>query len=216
MSGNVHQKLALKGVKARVHRTYFEDGLFEITVGLCFLVGFLSRWTTALSWLAPVLIGIGLPAAKKRIAGPRVGYVDLGGAFKGDRRKQTVLGLALVAIIVGLVATGWALARAGHLRSTPTLRLGVALFMGLFCGGLFAGLATAYGVRHFWGYAGVFLLCTAALLFVQAPLPVIGTLLMVMGFLMLAVGGGRLVRFLRRYPRPAGAAALRDGADHDV
>jgi hypothetical protein len=211
VSGSAHPNLTLKGVKARVHPTYVEDGLFEITVGLCFLIGFLSRWTTALQWLAPVLIGIGLPAAKKRIAGLRVGYVDLGGAFKGDRRKQTILGLSLVMVILAALLAGFALARTGHLRSTPGLRLGVAIFMGVFCGGLFTGMALAYGLTRFYLYAAPFLVCTAILPLLNHPLSAIASLLPIVGVMVVTVGVGRLARFLHKHPRLPEAAASENG-----
>jgi hypothetical protein len=192
----------VKQARRTTQRIYYEDGLFEIAVGLCLLVGMAARWAPYLGWLSPILIGVALPAAKKRIAGPRVGYVELGGVFRNDRRKQTIFGVGVVAGMLALLAAGWLLSRSGHLGSTDTIRTGAAVLVAMVCAALFLGLGIPRHVRHFCWYGVVFLLAGMALPFVPRPLPTIWGLLLALGALILVVCITRVARFLRRHPLP--------------
>jgi len=90
----------LKAIKRQVLTSYFQDGLFELILGLSLaLMGCLLLLPNGYSmvYLPIMLLSISLPAAKKRYVASRVGYVSLAPKRRG--RARLIVALTLTALL---------------------------------------------------------------------------------------------------------------------
>ncbi len=141
----------LADLERRVHRTYWNDGLLDLFVGL-------AVTTIGLSWIAEaVVVGAVVPAvlvplwgpARAQFTEPRMGRVELG--EPRQRRQHALLRLLLIAgvmsFLLGLGA--FALAELGLglvlVKAAPSLVVGVA--------GI--AVAEALELRRFFVYGGL-------------------------------------------------------------
>ena len=187
------QEIDAKKIQRKVYMTFFQDGLWDVVLGL-FLLGwgfailFDLSWLPGATFLALFWIALGL---KQRITYPRIGYAKL-----AKQRKQ----------MSRIVITG-----------VVTLLLGIMVFLIVVTGGipqflrdyfefLFGTILSIviglighwWGIVRWYGYAGLLFILTAfnqwlGLSF-ELSLFIPGGVILLYGLLV-------FVRFLRRYPK---------------
>jgi hypothetical protein len=192
-----------------VWTSYFDDGLFDIFLGLVLLIEGASQllldalpsrlWGYGVYAVLVGLAGLAIWAAKRFITIPRLGRVVFGPARKARRKKTAAV--LVVQIIVGMVVLGMLAAALGHLplvgvafaRSTLiALAVGVWVMVGVSLIAYFMDFDRGYLIALFYGlgFGGTELLNNPVMLILAAA----ATLL---------VGLVVLVRFLRHNRAPA-------------
>ena len=184
----------LKRLARRSYLIFFQDGLWDIFLGI-FILGWGLSILTDLAYLAGslfVCLYLVVWSLKKWLTYPRVGYARLG--VRMEKFRQAVM------IILGITAlTGIAFAivfladdRPAWLTDYfPLLFSGIlALVVGLLAGWL--------GVYRFLAYAGLIFLAGVVHQFTDVAWShtYIGA-----GAIIVIIGAGYLVHFLRKYPR---------------
>ena len=197
------QDADLKHIERKAWASYFHDGLTDLYGGFILLGLGLSMLTGQIWWLALMLVGTAALWARKRITYSRMGYVR----FSPQREARTKRSR----IAAGIAVAG-------------TMLLGVILFALLWTNGLpqwldawladyflvaFAVMVGAIialgaylaGVARFYAYAVLVFAAFAVSQWLNTPdgLPVT-----IAAGLIVLCGLAVLIRFLRKYPRPAG------------
>ena len=197
------QDVDLKQIERKAWSSYFHDGLTDLYGGFILLGLGLAMLTDQIWWLALMLVGTAALWARKRITYSRMGYVR----FSPQREARTKRSR----IAAGIAVAG-------------TMLLGVILFALLWTNGLpqwldawladyflvaFAVMVGAIialgaylaGVARFYAYAVLVFAAFAVSQWLNTPdgLPVT-----IAAGLIVLCGLAVLIRFLRKYPRPAG------------
>jgi len=198
----------MQAIRRRVWVAYFEDGLFEIFMGLALFFGGAVLFGSMVAIYAPIMVswGLAFQAAKKRYVAPRVGYVKPApGRSKGGLAILLTLALALGALVFALIAArqkGYAIGAATWLLAGIDWafdRLPIAL--GLILAGVFGLLAYQARSARLAGYALLFGLGGVLFWLLKLDLEDQSKLfLMSCGAVLLVAGAIRLVWFLRSHP----------------
>lgn len=186
------QNLDLKQLQRKAWMSYFEDGLWDISMGLWMLtVAVLlltgNVWSTFMLLAAVLVMSVG----KKLITTPRIGRVKFG-SRRGVKHKKVmaVVGISVFALVWLLLA----LLRL-HLPEVvlaPLFGICFALVFGLIAHYMDFGRLYAYG-----------LLLAISLALIEALDNAVGpTALALSGCIPLLIGLVMLVRFLWKYPKP--------------
>jgi MFS family permease len=186
----------LKQIQRRVYMSYFQDGLWDILLGV-FLVGWgvmiMFEFVAVMGgiWVAFFFIVLGL---KRWLIYPRAGYIKIAEARR-QQMKMVIMGVVLLLL-------GLAVSFLFDVGSQPAW-IG-EYFMFLF-GAMMAIIIFVLGywwkVDRWYVYAGLVLAAFAAHQWLYAPL---NLSFIVPGVVVILCGLGLLLRFLRRYPKPAG------------
>ncbi len=203
------QEISLAQIERKAWTSYFDDGLFDIFLGLVLLIEGVSEllfdalpsrlWGYGVYAILVGLAGLALWAAKRFITVPRLGRVVFGPARKARRKKTAVV--LVVQIIGGMVVLGMLVATLGHLplvgaafaKSTLlALAVGVWVMVGVSLIAYFMDFDRGYLIALFYGigFGGTELLNNPVMLLLAAA----ATLL---------VGLVVLLRFLRQDRAPA-------------
>ena len=185
----------LKEIQRKVYMSFFQDGLWDIFLGL-FILGWGLAILTELAYLVGAFfIGIYFTiwGVKKWLTYPRTGYVRLDAT--GRRRvttRFTILGTVL--LLLGIMATLlWGIGRRPQW---------LADYFPLIFNGMLAAIVSfvAYWARvnRFYAYAVLIFLGAGLHLWIGIPweFGFIGA-----GGIILLIGVGILVSFLRKYAR---------------
>ena len=189
------EDISLKEIQRKVYMTFFQDGLWDIFLGL-FILGWGLAILTDLAYL-PGVTFIGLYFAiwgvKKRLTYPRIGYARFS---ETSRRRITtkfiILGVAVLLVGV-MVAVLW---------GTRTRPQWLADYFPLIFNGILAAIVcfVAYWarVKRFYGYAVLIFLGAVFHLWlgIEWEFGFIGA-----GGIILLTGLGVLIIFLRKYPK---------------
>lgn len=184
----------LKQVERRIYLTFFQDGLWDMALGL-----FLLSWGLVIRFYFAGLIGaltVGVYftvwGLKRWLTYPRLGYARPAGERR-QKMKMVLLGtvvfLAGLAIFL-LTASGDA---PGWFRE---------YFMFIFTGMLAlvtTALAAWWRVGRWYSYAGLIILGGAAHQWLGLP---VAYAFLIPGGIIAILGGYLLASFLRRYPKP--------------
>lgn len=191
----------LAGIENRAWLRVFEDGLWDIGIGLI-LVGFGLPVLFDFPYVAaigPVLAIVLLQDVKRRLIEPRIGRVRFAPRRQQQAKRIRVL-LAVLVVLGGVVlafmtwvlreaAPGWAVWIGGHFVAVLGLIWGAAMAL--------AGWAVEFRRLYVYG-----LLVVGSLLASDISAGYsLGLALSAVGAVILAVGTFLLVRFLHRYPR---------------
>lgn len=194
---------SLKSIERRAYRSTFDDGIYDITFGVGFLIlawiptleslG-ISRFVGYLLFLIPVAIPW---PAKRFITIPRLGMVEFGDKRKNRSRillwilaPVIFLMLPLIIIMIG--------------QGIPAGR--IWLLVAAFAAPIFAIAVFIMDFPRMFFYAA---LLAVGILQSEFLMPYVGVPLNVIlsfgipGILILILGLSLLIRFLRKYPRPA-------------
>jgi hypothetical protein len=196
------EDISLKEIQRKVYMSFFQDGLWDIFLGL-FILGWGLAILTDLAYL-PGVTFIGLYFAiwgvKKRLTYPRIGYARFS---ETSRRRITakfvILGVAVM--LVGVIMT--------VLWGIGTRPQWLADYFPLIFNGILAAIVcfVAYWarVKRFYGYAVLIFLGAVFHLWLgtEWEFGFIGA-----GGIILLIGLGILIIFVRRYPK------MVEGADN--
>ena len=166
------QGIDFKEVRRRAGRSFFQDGLAELTVGIILASwagivfvdailddviadAFLDDAVSSLCWFIPIwIVWIGLVGARRKYIVPRIGHVQI-------VPHELVMGVVAI-VVVGLAVTallGVVVFLAPQDVVRPILRpiLGalfsnLPIIVGTFLAGSFAIMAFRYGIRRFYWF----------------------------------------------------------------
>ncbi|MDJ0835682.1 MAG: hypothetical protein QNK37_04145 [Acidobacteriota bacterium] len=206
----------LKQLERKAFRSFYQDGLWDIYLGLLLLGMGLPR----------ILDELGLPSApgrealimlplvifalmllvlgKKWITSPRLGYVKFSPARK---KKTTVIGLILV--ITFLLGAGlYALVETGLVNLGGGNHLFLVFFV-VLSAGVFALMAYLLDFRRLYAYGLLFALALPAAKALQGAGSAYPFLIAYVSgaIIMLAAGVAALLRFVHKYPPVSPEAA---------
>ena len=187
---------SIENLETKAFRSFWDDGLLDLMFGLVILVTGISWWqnVAVLGAIFPAVCASMWNPLRKRLAEPRMGYVE----FSGDRElKSRSFRHGLFAFLVGTMAFGvvvFILWRgdvmpdpAKWIAGFPLVLIGIpALFFALFT-----------SCRRFAVYALVLFLAGVEVI-IQGWDPHVG--LIASGIFITAAGLIILLRFLQRYP----------------
>jgi len=196
----------LKAIKRRVLTSYFQDGLFELILGLSLaLMGCLILIPNgaSMAYLPIMLLSLCLPAAKKRYVAPRVGYVSLAPKKKGVARLTValtltaLLGLAVFFLTATRNMPGWLGSSLSALFEFP--QWGAVL--GILLASMFSLFALRSGITRFYAFAFLFGIGAVVVALLKVTPGMRATILFVGPGSVVMIGGLIVfIRFLRSNP----------------
>lgn len=196
------QNISLKEIERKVWTSYFEDGLWDIFLGLLMLTGGIRGLTDNL-WFYLMLLPAALAPTlgKKFVTIPRMGLVKFGSARKVKRKKVVAV------LIISVLATLALLLLSLSGLALP--KIPISPIIAIFYAGVFGLLAYYTDFRRLYAY-GLFFAISEVLwgVFGKPIGPIVDT---VSGILILLVGLVVFIRFLRKYPIPAEGTSDVDG-----
>ena len=190
----MQENVDLKQITKKVYMSYFQDGLWDILLGI-YLIGWgLSIWQDLVAvmgggWIAVYFAVLGI---KRGVVYPRSGYIKLNEARK-QQMKMVILGAVL--FLLGLSVFG-----AFALNSRPAWLNEYFMFL------LITMMAVVVAVLGYWWrvtrwfvYAGIVFAAAAAQQWLNMPRE-LG--FFIPGGIIAVYGLGLFVQFIRRYPKP--------------
>ena len=207
----------LRQVQRRISQlTAFEDGLFDLFLGIIFL--FLSiypvtrellgpEWNIALFLALVALAAAGQLLARRLVSQPRIGYVR-------TRRSRGLYALVIVTVVLVLLTLGLVLLTLLSPAPDSTASLPAEASSGrsylveyiviLVMGGLFSAMGYVFGVKRLYFYGWMLGLANLASVYMShnAGWTFLIPMALAAGILIL-IGLVRLLRFLQKYSRPA-------------
>jgi len=194
----------LKEIRRRVYMTFFQDGLWDIFLGSFILGWGLSILTEAVYLPGILFMGIyfAMWGVKKRLTYPRIGYVRFSATSRRRVTGRFVI-LGIVVLLLGVMAAVlWGIGRRPQWLSD---------YFPLIFNGMLAAIVcfVAYWARvnRFYAYAALIFLGAVFHLWRGIPweFGFIGA-----GGIIVLIGLGILVSFLRKYPRVVEEADVDD------
>jgi len=194
----------LKEIRRRVYMTFFQDGLWDIFLGSFILGWGLSILTEAVYLPGILFMGIyfAMWGVKKRLTYPRIGYVRFSATSRRRVTGRFVI-LGIVVLLLGVMAAVlWGIGRRPQWLSD---------YFPLIFNGMLAAIVcfVAYWARvnRFYAYAAFIFLGAVFHLWRGIPweFGFIGA-----GGIIVLIGLGILVSFLRKYPRVVEEADVDD------
>lgn len=192
----------LEKIEKKAWSLYFEDGFWDMFVGLLMLSLGISQLTDenvtgyALMGFA-VVLG---PLGRMALTYPRVGKVRFGPVRRQNRRKIIII--ISVCVLLGLI--GFILGAVGLKPPEDAPNILFALGFGALFLGVFASMAWFLEFRRLYIYAVLFALSIALTEGLENSTGPV--MLCTFGGMVIMTGLFLLVRFLRKYPRLTGEA----------
>ena len=184
----------LKKLERRAFLTFFQDGLWDIFIGL-----FVLGWGLGMLTSADYLVGVSFVgfwlivlALKRWLTYPRIGYARL-----GQQKTRVISRLVIILAVVALAGALMAVLVSSGSRPQWLMEY----FPLLFCGMLaliVAGIAVWLGAYRFVLHAAFILIAGAVHQWLNIKWPYT---FIAAGGLSIIVGLYVLFRFLRRYPK---------------
>ena len=147
------QGIDFKEVRQRAFRSYVQDGLLEIWIGVWFalflgwvLASVLSD-SGAVCIVFIVLWVSSFQQAKKRLTYPRIGQVSI-----EVISKEVGMGLAFVLMLMVFSLVGFLLLGFAE-PSVKAIAENISALMGLFLAGLFGYMAFRFGITRYYAFA---------------------------------------------------------------
>jgi hypothetical protein len=189
------EDIKLKEIQRKIYLSFFQDGLWDIFLGLFILGWGLTILTDAVYLPGPLFVGLyfAVWGVKKRLTYPRIGYARFS---ETGRRRVTArfLILGTVVLLVGvMMAVLWGIG---------TRPQWLADYFPLVFNGILAAIVciVAYWARanRFYLYAVLIFLGAVFHLWLGIPweFGFIGA-----GGIIMLIGVGILINFLRKYPK---------------
>ncbi|MFQ5865853.1 MAG: hypothetical protein ACE5IW_11550 [bacterium] len=200
------QKINLKELERKVWTSYFEDGLWDIFIGIWILTMGMRAITDnvwfSLIALSSVLIGL---LGKKFITIPRLGYVKFKPARKAklDMRYMVVAIAAFISFMILFIVVSKEFYATKGIRAALQ-GIGLTLMSGLIAHLMHSGRLFIYGL----------LFAMIMVLWELYGNPVGTILSLITGSAILLIGLVLLTRFLRKYPVRM-SEPLSDGGAND-
>ena len=204
------EKLNLKELERKAWRSFFDDGLWDIYLGLLLALMGVSSFMNSLELTEAMHMGIyisllivvmlGFWAAKRFITVPRIGRVKFGTERRKRRIRTSLVLFASVVFgfILFLVLGG--VARGDISRDLPwdviapaAWALNMLLVFGLM------GYFLEFERLYFIGLVYAIVLPLDSILRKETELRIVSYMFVIAGFIIVAVGVVYLIRFLRNY-----------------
>jgi hypothetical protein len=187
-------------LEGRAWRSVFQDGLWDIALGIVFLgVGLsmtpgLDRGWTYAEFAAAIVLSVAvIRVGKRRITIPRLGWVKFGPRAERRRLKAFFVPTIGVAVALALVPlTGVMRPHPGWASLLPALVVGVVAWAVLSL------VAAAWGFPRLYLHALILGASFFGLELLDTGWPMLAG-----SAIVFATGVGYLVRFLKLYPKPS-------------
>jgi len=204
---NIANSIDLKELERKAWRSTFNDGLFDIYIGIMFFgisVGYLlgELFTIIYNYLFLFLIlGIAiliLTIGKRKITIPRMGFVKFGKTRK--MRKKRILLVLLINVIILLIIYFITEPSSGFLKLVPPFN---SLILGLFM--IIPLCAIAYFLQfrrlYFYGiFMGLTPFLTDVFEFFMSNIAAIILVFTIIDGFIIFIGFVFLIKFVKRYP----------------
>ena len=212
------ETINLKEIKTKTVHAYYEDGLWDIMMGFLMLA---SAFAPALHMTGGihrifwyfVFFGIGMVIwflGKRYITAPRIGRVNFGPKLHGSR--NLFIGFAIIAVLLTLflvlVTISYKAAGLGPIPfSTALGGMAIPIGAGITAIIIIGWVAYHLKLNRVYIYALMFgtSIIAAEIMYKVVGVPWDGILTFgVTGTIIVLVGAGYLIRFVRKYSKPAG------------
>lgn len=211
------EKLSLKELERKAFRSTFQDGVWDIFLGLLLLNmggGTLlggsqmsPLWSMVILTVFVGIVLLGFWAGKKFITTPRIGSVEFGAQRKGKlRRVRLVLFLS---VLMGVLMLLWGVGSSIGLLPYLAAELPIAAYVwAVQCVVVFGVAAYFMDVTRFYLYGVLYALPFPLGILLAQNTDLTGAYSMALTFgstggIMVLVGVVLFIRFVRRYPKPA-------------
>jgi MFS family permease len=202
------QNINLKEIERKSWTSYFQDGFWDIFMGLLMLGTGLNIlfdetvWYIAIFALALLILIVG----RRLITFPRVGRVKFGPERRiKQQRVFIVLGISL---IVGLAVSFT------PLSGVEPSKIIMASVVGVWVTLIFSLVAYFMDFRRLYAYGLLFAISMALAIALDDLIPTI--LFLVSGAIALLVGLVVLISLMRKYPKTADALPSEGGINHNT
>jgi hypothetical protein len=195
----MNNNIGFKNIEGKIYKSYQQDGLWDIAIGLFFLV-FGITMLFDYAWLIGVYIAIFIPAWKKlrtSIVSGRLGYVEFGAERKASEKMKMILFSIILfcSVLMGAVLA-YAYSSSSEIailfRRLGLIPFGIVLTTLTIIGGIFME------IRRFILYGVLILIFfIAGHIFHSDP----EAYFILLGIIFLSAGMVILLRFLKRYPK---------------
>jgi hypothetical protein len=208
------QSISLKEIERKAFRSTFQDGLWDIFLGLLLLnmaIGIVLEDTSLpLSWIMvmivpwPFLVLVAFWAGKKFITTPRIGLAKFGPQRKAKMKNLRVVLFLSVLLLVIMFFLGWA--AMGNSLPWWVTEIPLPLYVWPAQTIIVFGLAAYFlDVPRFYAYGVLYglPLPVGILLVKNTDLTVLGSMAITFGVavgVMVLIGVILFIRFLREYP----------------
>jgi hypothetical protein len=223
----VSEKLSLKELERKAFRSTFQDGLWDIFLGLLLLnmgggtllggSGMSPLWSMVVLTAFVCAVLALFWAGKKYVTAPRMGLVEFGPQRKSKLRRVRVV--LFLSVLVGVLMFLWGLgAWSGRLPYVLAELPIPAYVWALQCVVVFSVAAYFMDVTRFYIYGVVYAVPFPLGILLAHNTELTGALSMAITFgtaggILVLIGVVLFVRFLRRYPLPAEGPARRGMSD---
>ncbi|MFC2023994.1 hypothetical protein ACFLTJ_00215 [Chloroflexota bacterium] len=183
----------LKSIQTRVYMSFFEDGLWDIVLGVFTLswgLGILTDTAafTGIWFMAAYFIAFNL---KKRITCPRIGHITI------PQQRRTILRLVIIGVVV-LVA-GIFVFWFAQMGIALSLRAYFMFIFGTIIAAVIFLIAYWWRIKRWYAYAAAILVGASLHQWQNVALE---WSFIIPGIIILASGTTVFLRFLRHYPKP--------------
>jgi len=195
------QKINLTEMERKAYMAYHQDGLWDITLGLCLLAfGIAILFDKgAFAGITPAIVLPFVLRFKERVTIPRLGHAR----FSPERRaieQSKTLRLSIMIGLVVLILAGAIVAIALPPALDAWISDNIEVAFGVLMAAMLAVIAVISGITRLLAYAGLILVAFFAgdILGIGLPATMIG-----LSLALLLAGAIVLIRFLRKYPHPS-------------
>ena len=195
----------LKKIERKAWTSYFDDGLWDIFIGLLMLgmgIHILFdeiAWYIAILSLALLILIVG----RRLITIPRVGRVKFGPARKVKQKK--VMAVGAISLLVGLALSFIPLSVVDPPQTVVAAIAGVWIML------IFGLVAYFMDFRRLYAYGLLFAIAMALVIALDDLIPTI--VFLISGGVALLIGLVMFIRFIRKYPKTAEGLPLEGGID---
>ncbi len=183
------QSIDLQEIEKKAWTSYFQDGMWDMFFGMMMLVGAIRTYTGNPYTTLLIFVAVGgMVAGKKLITTPRLGRVKFG-PERQKKRTELILGLVISVFVTSTVL----------MVLFPDFSVLVrSVLMFILITFIFSMVAYYMEFKRLYIYGILIAATFGAGELLDQPLPAIAYA--IPGTIMMAIGMGLFIRFLRKYP----------------
>ena len=195
------QKINLQEIERKAWRSYFQDGLIDMFIGIIMVTSAIRTFTDNVWFTFLIFVGVFIMIGGKRyITNPRVGVVKFGPERTMKRLKLgSLIGIAVIITVILVLPVPFI---RDFMKALPQI------IPSLMVASLFVVIFGAMAYYLNYSLLAVYGLMFAAgeLLWEIYGIPVGPSVMLIFGCMILGIGIFCLSQFLRKYPLPVGEA----------
>jgi len=186
------EEVNTKRIRQRVLLQYFDDGLWDINIGITLLLLGVGMLIDALylAGIWPALGSVMVIKAKEHYTYPRLGYVKFMNSIKHGR-----MGIIASVLLLGVLIAIFTLMNQ-HLPLIEWIRMNFDLVLALVIGGAILAIAILLNITRVYVYSALVIFTLVFSRWIGS----IGINLMLTGGLIILIGIYLLASFVHRYP----------------